>query len=129
MPCAAGAKGDGGGGMWVERSELGTRTGGIERRRHRKAVAHERQEVKVSGWTIHGDEEVAAGGGSGSSWRARVRAAGERKGVGVGRRRRVGTCRSWRWSLGRGAGGKRRWQEQSRGGSGGDRGRRSSRCQ
>jgi hypothetical protein len=53
---------------------------------------------------------VAAGGGSGSSWRARERAAGERKGVGVGRRRRVGTCRSWRWSLGRGAGGEQRWQ-------------------
>jgi hypothetical protein len=42
MPCAAGAKGDGGGGMWVERSELCTGTGGIERRHHRKADARER---------------------------------------------------------------------------------------
>jgi hypothetical protein len=47
MPCAAGAKGDGGGGMWVERSELCTGTGGIERRHHRKAYARERQEVKA----------------------------------------------------------------------------------
>jgi hypothetical protein len=60
---------------------------------------------------------------------ARERAAGERKEVGAGRRRRVGTCRSWRWSLGCGTDGEQRWQERNRGGSGGDRGRRSSRCQ
>jgi hypothetical protein len=35
---------------------------------------------------FHGDEEVAAGGGSVSSWRAREKPPGERKGVGMGRR-------------------------------------------
>jgi hypothetical protein len=47
MPCAAGARGDGGGEMWVERSDLCTGTGGIECRYHRKADACERQEVKA----------------------------------------------------------------------------------
>jgi hypothetical protein len=35
---------------------------------------------------LHGDEEVAAGGSSGSSWRARERPPGKRKKVGIERR-------------------------------------------
>jgi hypothetical protein len=63
------------------------------------------------------------------AWRAQETPGREGSRVGRGRGQRVGTCRSWRWSLGRGAGGERWWQEQSRGGSEEDRGRRSSRCQ
>jgi hypothetical protein len=83
------------------------------------------QELRLQRWAIHGDEEVAAGGGSGSSWRARARPGREGSRGRRGKGRRVGMCRNWRWSSGRGAGGKRRWQERNRGESGGARGRRS----
>jgi hypothetical protein len=86
VPCAAGAKGDGGGGMWVECSGSGSGAGGIECRHHREANARERQEVKARWRALHGDEEVAAGDGSGASWRAREKPPGERKEVGIGRR-------------------------------------------
>jgi hypothetical protein len=71
VPCVAGAEEDGGGRMWLGHSELGTSTEGIECRSQGNAVAREREEVKARRWAVHGDEEVAAGGGSGSSWRAR----------------------------------------------------------
>jgi hypothetical protein len=47
VPCVARAKEDGGGGMWLGRSELGTGTEGIECRSQGNAVAHEREEVKA----------------------------------------------------------------------------------
>jgi hypothetical protein len=65
IPCAAGARGDDGGGMWVERPKLSTGTSGIERRHQGDAVARGRQGIKALRWALHGDEEVAAGGGSG----------------------------------------------------------------
>jgi hypothetical protein len=38
------------------------------------------RELRLRRWAIHGDEEVAAGGGSGSSWRAReARKGGEQR--------------------------------------------------
>jgi hypothetical protein len=86
VPSVARVRGDGGGGMWVERSELGSGTGGIERRGDGNAAAREREEVKARRWAVHGDEEVAAGEGSGSSWRAREGPPGERKWTGKGRR-------------------------------------------
>jgi hypothetical protein len=89
VPCVAGAEEDGGGGMWLGRSELGTGTERIECRSQGNAVACEREEVKARRWAVHGDEEVAAGGGSGSSWRARKGPPGERTWTGKGRRRRV----------------------------------------
>jgi hypothetical protein len=66
------------------RSELGSGTGGIERRGEGNAAAREREEVKARWWAVHGDEEVAAGEGSGSSWRAREGPPGERKWTGKG---------------------------------------------
>jgi hypothetical protein len=89
MPCAAGARGDGGGEMWLGRLEIGTGTRRTGCRSKGNAVARERPSVKASGWTVHGDEEVAAGRGSGSSWRAREGLPGERTWTGKGRRRRV----------------------------------------
>jgi hypothetical protein len=59
------------------------------------------------------------------AWRAQETPRREGSRSGRGRRRRVCMCSSWRWSSGSCAGGERRWQKQSRGGSGGDRGRRS----
>jgi hypothetical protein len=47
VPCAAGAKEDGGGGMWVECSGLGSGAGGLECGRQEKAIAHGRQGIKV----------------------------------------------------------------------------------
>jgi hypothetical protein len=89
VPCVARAEEDGGVGMWLGRSEIGTGTRGTGCRSKGNAVACERPRVKASGWTVHGDEEVAAGGGSGSAWRARERPPGERTWTGKGRRRRV----------------------------------------
>jgi hypothetical protein len=45
----------------------------------------EREGDKVPGWAVHGDEEVAAGRGSGSSWRARARPG--REGTAAGKAR------------------------------------------
>jgi hypothetical protein len=73
VPCVAGAEEDGGGGMWLGRSELGTGSSRTVCRRWSGAAARERPRVKARRWAVHGDEEVAAGGGSGSSWRARAR--------------------------------------------------------
>jgi hypothetical protein len=67
---------------------------------------------------FHGDDAVATPADVRASWRARKGAAegeGERKWTGRGRRRRVGMCRSWRWSSGCGIGGEQQWQEQSKG--------------
>jgi hypothetical protein len=89
VPCVAGAEEDGGGGMWLGRSELGTGTEGIECRSQGNAVAREREKVKARRWAVHGDEEVAAGRGSGSSWRAREGPPGERTWTGKRRRRRM----------------------------------------
>jgi hypothetical protein len=47
MPCAAGARGDGGGGMWFGRSEIGTGTGGTGCRGEGNAVARESLRVKA----------------------------------------------------------------------------------
>jgi hypothetical protein len=85
VPSTAGVRGDGGGGTWVEHSELGSGTGGIERRGDGNAAAREREEVKARRWAVHGDEEVAAGEGSGSSWRARARLG--REGTAAGKAR------------------------------------------
>jgi hypothetical protein len=89
MPCAAGARDDGGGGMWVECSKLVTGTERTECRSEGNAVAHERPRVKASRWAVHGNEEVAAGGRSVKSWRARERPLGKRNLTGRGRGRRV----------------------------------------
>jgi hypothetical protein len=89
VPCAARAEEDGGGGMWVECSELGSGTGGVERSDEGSAIARARERVKAPGWSVHGGKEVAAGEGSGSSWRARAKPGGKRKRNGRGRRRRV----------------------------------------
>jgi hypothetical protein len=89
VPCVAGAEKDGGGGMWLGRSEIGTGTRGTGCRSKGNAVARERPRVKASGWTVHGDDEVAAGGGSGSAWRARERPPGERRWTRRGRGQRV----------------------------------------
>jgi hypothetical protein len=70
-------------------SKFGTGTGGTECRGKGNAVARERPRVKPSRWAVHGDEEVAAGERSMKSWRARERAAGERKEVRAGSGRRV----------------------------------------
>jgi hypothetical protein len=71
--------------MWVERSELGSGMGGIECRGDGNAAAREREEVKARRWAVHGDEEVAAGGGSRSSWCARARPG--REGTAAGQAR------------------------------------------
>jgi hypothetical protein len=47
VPCAAGVKGDGGGGMWVERSGLGSGAGRIECGRQVNAIAHGRKGIKA----------------------------------------------------------------------------------
>jgi hypothetical protein len=86
VPSAAGVGREEQRGMWVERSELGSGMGGIEHRGEGNAAACEREEVKARRWAIHDDEEVAAGEGSGSSWRAREGPPGERKWTGKGRR-------------------------------------------
>jgi hypothetical protein len=66
--------------MWVERSELGSGTGGIEHRDEGNAAAREKERVKAPEWAVHGDKEVAAGGGFGSPWRAReARKGGEQR--------------------------------------------------
>jgi hypothetical protein len=44
-----------------------------------------RERVKAPGWPVHGDQEVAAGGGLGLPWRARVRPGRERKEVETGK--------------------------------------------
>jgi hypothetical protein len=80
VPCAAGAEEDSGGEVWFGRSELDFETGGIERRGEGNAAAREREGVKAWRWAVHSDEEVAAGEGSGSSWRAReARKGGEQR--------------------------------------------------
>jgi hypothetical protein len=49
------------------------------------AAAREREKVKAPGWPAHGDQEVAAGDGSGTSWRAWEKPPGKRKEVETGR--------------------------------------------
>jgi hypothetical protein len=88
VPCTAGAEEDGGSEVWFGRSELDSGIEGIERRDEGNAAAREKEGVKALGWAVHGDEEVAAGGGSGSSWRAREARKGEERGRG-----REGTTR------------------------------------
>jgi hypothetical protein len=56
---------------WALRNDTGT--GGIGCRREGNAAARKRPRVKAQRWAVHGDEEVAAAGGSGLSWRARAR--------------------------------------------------------
>jgi hypothetical protein len=63
------------------------------------------------------------------AWRAQETLGREGRRGGGGRERRVGTCRSWRWSSGCGIGGKRRWQERSRGGSRAPEEEEAGRCQ
>jgi hypothetical protein len=46
----------------------------------------ERERVNAPRWPVHGDQEVAAGDGSGTSWRAWEKPPGERKGVGIKRK-------------------------------------------
>jgi hypothetical protein len=82
------------------------------------AAAREREGVKALQRAGHDGEEVAAGEGSGTSWRAGEKPPGERKEVEAGRGGRVGSCGSWRWRSGRGIDGERRWQERRREGSG-----------
>jgi hypothetical protein len=101
--------------MWVERSELGSGTGGIERRDEGNAAAREKERVKAPEWAVHGDKEVAAGGGFGSPWRARARPEREGNSGGESKRRHLGTCRSLRWSSGSCAGGQRRRQSGAEG--------------
>jgi hypothetical protein len=87
----------------------------------------EREEVKALQRAVHDGEEVAAGDGSGTSWRAWEKPPGERKGVGIKGKRRVDEFCSWRWRSGHGIGGERRWQEQHRAGSGGGQRRKKQR--
>jgi hypothetical protein len=75
--------------MWVECSKLVTGTERTECRSEGNAVARERPRVKASRWAVHDDEEVAAGGRSVKSWRARDRPLGKRNLTGRGRGRRV----------------------------------------
>jgi hypothetical protein len=98
--------------MWVECSGFGSGAGGIERRHHREANARERQEVKALWRALHGDEEVAAGDGSG------CRGARARGHQGRGKRSGLGGDDAWAGVAAGGgarevcAGGERRWQAQ-----------------
>jgi hypothetical protein len=78
------------------------------------AAAREGEGIKALQRAVHDGEEVAAGDGSGTSWRAGKKPPGERKGVGIEGKRRVDDFCSWRWRSGRGIGGERRWQERRR---------------
>jgi hypothetical protein len=49
----------------------------------------ERQGVKAPRWALHGDEEVAAGGGLGKPWHAQKRTAGRGKRSGASGGRHV----------------------------------------
>jgi hypothetical protein len=82
------------------------------------------RELRLRRWAIHSDEEVAAGGGSGSSWRARTRPGKEGNSGGEKQGATRGHVQKLEVELGVLC-----WQsaveaEWSRGGSGGDRGRR-----
>jgi hypothetical protein len=110
VQCAAGAEEDGGGGMQLGRSKLGSGSNRIGRVCWSGAVAREREKVKALWWAFHGSEEVAAGGSSGMSWRARVQPGREREAAGTEGRWRVEGVAAGGGALEVCAGGERRWQ-------------------
>jgi hypothetical protein len=84
--CTAGEERDGGGGMWLGYGKLDAGSNRTAGGSGCSATARERERVNAPGWPVHGDQEVAAGDGSGTSWRAWEKPPGERKGVGIKRK-------------------------------------------
>jgi hypothetical protein len=86
------------------------------------------RELRLRRWATHGDEEVAAGGGSRSSWCAReARKGGEQR---RGKQRATrGHVQKREVELGVLCRRSAAEAERSKGGSGGDRGRRTCKCQ
>jgi hypothetical protein len=116
--CTAGEEEDDGDGMQLGHWELGAGVSKTANECGCGAAAREREGVKALQRAVHDGEEVAAGDGSGTSWRAWEKPPGERKEVETGRGGRVDEFCSWRWRSGRGIDGERRWQERRREGSG-----------